>query len=100
MNLQDVLIQADEVRLGKDEIQVLKRLSEPVTFHSVGFFRAQVTDVLDGRVTKIGMRHLLNVLEHAPSRILQGLVTSDSVHYENRLNGLRSKFGLVFSQCH
>jgi len=92
---QDVFIQADMIGLGKYKIQILERLSEPEALHLVRVFRDGSAHVLDSRVAVLGACRLFDVLEHAPRGFLQGLVTCDSVHDEDGLDGFGSGSLLV-----
>lgn len=83
LGAQDIFIQADMARFGKDKVQILQRLSQPEAFHLIAVFRHGSTDVLDSRVAVLGARRLVNVLEHAPCSVLKGLVARDSIHDED-----------------
>lgn len=75
------------IRLGKYKIQILKCLSEPEALHLIGVFWDGSAHVLDSRVAVLGACGFVDVLEHAPCCILQGLLSCDSVHDEDGLEG-------------
>lgn len=90
-HLQNILIQTDKVRLGKDQIQVFECLSKPEAFHLVAHFGQRVAHVLDGGVSILCARYFVDAFEHTPSCILERLVAGDAIHDENRLDSLRSE---------
>ena len=90
-NLQNIVIQTDVVWLGENQVQILESLGQPETLHLVLLSRHGLTYIEDLGVAVLGARGLVDALEHAPCNVLQGLVSSNAVHDEDGLEGLRSE---------
>jgi hypothetical protein len=78
-NSQDIFIQADNVRLRKDQIEVLQRLRRPEALHAVEQLRCLRSDIYYARVRNIRPRRCIDGGEHLPSAVLQCLVASNTV---------------------
>lgn len=78
------------IRLRKDQVEILQRLSKPEALHFIAQLRFTVPHVLDGRMAIFRACRFINVLEHAPGCVLEGLVACDSVHDENGFEGFGS----------
>ena len=90
-HLQNVIIQTNKLRLGKDEIEILERLRQPKTLHVVCLGRIDISDIIDRRMREFRSRVFFNIFEHAPCGILERLVAGDPVHDEDGLDGLGPK---------
>lgn len=88
MDLQNIFIQADMIRLRKDQVKVFQSLRKPEALHLVAQLRQRIANVVNGRVTIFGTGHFVDILKHAPRHILKGLVASDAVHDEDGFDGL------------
>lgn len=106
---EHVLVQADEVWRRENQVEVLECLGQPKALHLRQYevqcrSKCMLTylhrvlllggplhrDILDSRMTKRRFRALHNTLKHPPSNFPEFLLTRDTVHYENTLDGLRT----------
>lgn len=79
------------VWLGENQVQILESLGQPKTLHLVLLSRHGLTHIEDLGVAVFGASGLVDTLEHAPCNVLQGLVSGNAVHDEDRLEGLGSE---------
>jgi len=64
LSIEDVVIKTDEVRLAKDEIEVLQCLRHPETLLRINLRRVIYHHVRQGSVRKICLRAPFNGSEH------------------------------------
>jgi hypothetical protein len=89
-HIQNVVVQANQIWLAKDQVEILERLGQPEALHAVCLTWLDLGHVVDGRICNVGFGGVLNAFEHLPSDILICLVTCDAVEDEDGFNGLRS----------
>lgn len=81
--------------LRKNKVEILQCLREPETLHVIRLIGVDLSDVSDDRVSVFGAGDFLDVLEHAPGGVLEGLVACYAVHDEDGFDGLGSAQLLV-----
>ena len=70
---QDIIIQADNIRLAEDEVEILERLGKPETFHFILFLGVLDSHVVDHGMPELGLCVLLDILKHPPCGTLLAL---------------------------
>lgn len=93
-NIQHIIVQTYVIWLRKDEIEVLQGLGKPKAFHFVLMFRFYVTHIVDRRMAKFSSSCLINVLKHAPCRVLESFISSDPIHDKQGLKSFGSRRGV------
>lgn len=91
LGVEDPVIQADDIGLGEEEVEVLEGLGDPETLHLVFEIGRLGEDVPDGAVCEFGACSADDGFEHLPSLVHPGWVASDAVHVPNGFDG----FGTV-----
>jgi len=90
-NIQHVIVQTDMIWFGKDQIEIFQSLREPETLHLIFKLGLFIADVFDSRMAEFRACRSINILKHAPRRILKTLVSGNAVHDKDRLESLRSR---------
>jgi hypothetical protein len=78
-HIQNVVIQANQLRLAEDQEIVLERFGKEEALHAVCQRWWNLSNVVDGRIRNIGPARLFNALEHFPGDVLIYVVAGDAV---------------------
>lgn len=87
LRVKNIFIQADNIRLRENKIEILQRLCRPEALHLIFLLWWIGCTISQSRMRDIRSRMLLDCLEHGPRFILQCRITRDAVHYEYRFDG-------------
>lgn len=83
MYSQNIIIQAYEIHLAEDKVEIFQGLCEPETLHSIGLGRIGDGNIVEGCMGYGCSCVFLNRLEHVPGFILKNTITGDSVEDED-----------------
>lgn len=87
-DLQHEMIQADNVGLGVQQVEVLQRLGQPERLHLIDLRRRGIHHVVDSGVRDARGRVRLDGLEHVPAALGPVLLAGDAPEDEDGLDGL------------
>lgn len=89
-NLQDIFIQVDKIWLREDKVVILQRFRQPEALHVICLLCVHIADIIDGCMGVSGASDSLDIREHAPGSVLEGLVPCYAVHNKDRLDSFGS----------
>lgn len=91
LSIEYILIQADQLRLSEDQVEILESLGHPKRLHSISFgwiFRHRA--IVESSMRDIGDCVLDDTVEHRPSSFTQTSITRNTIKYKYRLYCLGS----------
>ena len=80
---QDIIIQTNNIRFAKDQVEVFQGFSRPKTFHPVSFRRFRKGYIIESSVSDVCSCMFFNSLKHLPRFVLQRCVTCNSIENEH-----------------
>lgn len=91
LGIEDILVETDQRRLRKDQVEILERLRQPERFHAVGLGGVSDRDIVQRCMGDCSPCLVDDGGEHVPGSFLKGWVSGDAVHDEDGLD----RFGPV-----
>jgi hypothetical protein len=91
LGVKHPLVQTNNIRLTKHQIEILQRLRRPETLHAIILLRRDLRHVNERRVSELGSGAAFDGFEHCPGAVEEGLVAGDAVEEEEGLDGFRTE---------
>src|ERR1700678_1737295 len=91
LSVENPAVQTDQVRLAKNQIEVLYHFRVPKALHGIHLERRIPHNVNELRVPKLRLSPPIDRLEHVPRHVSVLRIARDAVHVEEALEGLRAE---------